>query len=151
MLQSRIPSPSISGLTNFWGSCEICVDRERAVKASSSPITAPNPITGLFRSFSTNISSVVSHCSCNNSRSSEAPPPPRLQGCLVNLSRGTSDALTNSLCESGRSICFTIAVQTGPFAGSVGVVCSPLIPMTVRTVWATGGWCLPKRITVGVP
>ena len=49
------------------------------------------------------------------------------------------------------SICFTMDRHTSPCEGSSGVVGSPLMPNTARTVSPTGLRARPNRITVGVP
>ena len=49
------------------------------------------------------------------------------------------------------SICLTMDCQTNPCEASSGVLGSPLMPSTARTVSPTGLRLRPNRMTVGVP
>ena len=59
--------------------------------------------------------------------------------------RGTSAVEVNSSCAVGMSICLTIDCQTSPCEGSLGVLGSPLIPSTARTVSLLGGRLRPNK------
>ena len=57
-----------------------------------------------------------------------APPPPMLHGCLLKVARGVSATLMNWLSLPTSSIWSTIDRHTRPFAGSSGLLGSPLMP-----------------------
>jgi hypothetical protein len=142
--QSRIHSPTPN--SRQWS---LTFNRRVAlgsrIQQSSSPTTVVLPM------FSTNWPSDEEDPASMSCLSSAAPPPPMLHGCLANVCRGTSVTLTKSFCAPLLSRRSTIDRHTCPCTGSAGVLGSPRMPSTARTVWPNGGRSRPNRTTVGVP